>query len=62
TTSVTPIARKAELSGAIMRLSGPAGRLRNIVLDVGGNSLMQGWLADVWAADPVLKTAAPPAN
>ncbi|WP_348720931.1 FAD-dependent monooxygenase [uncultured Candidatus Puniceispirillum sp.] len=57
TTAVTPIARKAELSGAIMRLSGPAARLRNIVLDVGGNSLMQSWLADVWAADPVLKTA-----
>ena len=62
TTSVTPIARKAELSGAIMRLSGPAGRLRNVVLDVGGNSLMQGWLADVWAADPVLKTASSPSN
>ena len=62
TTSVAPIARKAELSGAIMRLSGPAARLRNIVLDVGGNSLMQGWLADVWAADPVLKTATPQSN
>jgi salicylate hydroxylase len=62
TTAVAPIARKAELSGAIMRLSGPAARLRNIVLDVGGNSLMQSWLADVWAADPDLKTATQPSH
>lgn len=62
TTAVAPIARKAELSGAIMRLSGPAARLRNIVLDVGGNSLIQSWLADVWAADPSLKTATPPSH
>lgn len=61
-TAVAPIARKAELSGAIMRLSGPMARLRNIVLDVGGNSLMQSWLADVWAADPGLKTAARSSN
>jgi hypothetical protein len=45
-----------------MRLSGPAARLRNIVLDVGGNSLIQSWLADVWAADPDLKTATQPSH
>lgn len=61
-TSVAPIARKAELSGAIMRLSGPVARLRNMVLDVGGSSLMQSWLADVWAADPALKSATPPSH
>ncbi|WP_438996682.1 FAD-dependent oxidoreductase [Candidatus Puniceispirillum sp.] len=60
--SVAPIARKAELSGAIMRLSGPVARLRNMVLDVGGSSLMQSWLADVWAADPALRTATPPSH
>lgn len=57
--TVAPIARKAELSGAIMRMSGPMARLRNIVLDIGGNSLMQSWLSEVWGTDPDLKSARP---
>ena len=51
---VAKIAQKAEISGKIMAFSGFAGRLRNAALDLGGNHLMQNWLADVWAADPGL--------
>ena len=52
--AVNRIALKAEISGKVMGLSGPAARLRNIVLDLGGNSLMKGWLSEVWAGDPNL--------
>lgn len=52
--AVSMVANKANLSGQIMGLGGPAGRLRNMVLDVGGNQLMKGWLADVWAGDQSL--------
>jgi hypothetical protein len=51
---VAKIAQKAEISGKIMAFSGFAGKLRNAALDLGGNHLMQNWLADVWAADPGL--------
>lgn len=53
--AVAKIAQKAEISGAVMGLSGPSARLRNIVLDLGGNSLMRGWLSEVWAGDPHLR-------
>lgn len=51
---VAKIAQKAEISGKIMAFSGFAGKLRNAALDLGGNHLMQNWLADIWAADPGL--------
>ena len=52
--AVSMVANKANLSGQIMGLGGTAGRLRNMVLDFGGNQLMKGWLADVWAGDQSL--------
>ena len=51
---VARIVRKADMSGRIMGLSGPAAHLRDIVLNLGGPRLMQSWLAEVWAADPSL--------
>jgi hypothetical protein len=39
-----------------MAFSGLAGKLRNAALDLGGNHLMQDWLAEVWAADPGLRS------
>jgi len=51
---VARIVRKADMSGRIMGLSGPAAHLRDIALNLGGPRLMQTWLAEVWAADPSL--------
>ena len=51
---VSDIVRKADLSGRIMGLSGPAAGLRDIALNLGGPQLMKSWLAEVWAADPKL--------
>ncbi|MGB2158975.1 MAG: FAD-dependent monooxygenase [Candidatus Puniceispirillaceae bacterium] len=51
---VARIVRKADMSGRIMGLSGPAAHLRDIALNLGGGRLMQSWLAEVWAADPSL--------
>ena len=51
---VSGIVRKADLSGRIMGMSGPAAGLRDIVLNLGGPQLMKSWLAEVWAADPKL--------
>lgn len=50
--AVAKITQKASISGDIMGLSGIAGRVRNLVLDVGGHKLIESWLTDVWAADP----------
>jgi hypothetical protein len=46
--------QKADVSGRIMAMSGPAARLRDLALNLGGPRLMQSWLAEVWAADPRL--------
>lgn len=51
---VARIVSKADISGRIMGLSGPAARFRDIALNLGGPRLMQSWLAEVWAADPSL--------
>ncbi len=51
---VTRIVRKADISGKIMGLSGPAAQFRDLALNLGGPRLMQSWLAEVWAADPQL--------
>jgi len=51
---VARIVRKADISGRIMGLSGPAARFRDIALNLGGPRLMRNWLAEVWAADPQL--------
>ena len=51
---VARIVRKADISGRIMGLSGPAAHFRDIALNLGGPRLMQSWLAEVWAADPSL--------
>ncbi len=51
---VAKIVRKADMSGRIMGLSGPAAYFRDIALNLGGTRLMQTWLAEVWAADPSL--------
>ena len=52
--NVARIVQKADISGRIMGLSGPAAHLRDIALNLGGPRLMQNWLAEVWAADPSL--------
>jgi len=54
---VARIVRKADISGRIMGLSGPAAQLRDIALNLGGPRLMQNWLAEVWAADPQLASS-----
>ena len=51
---VARIVQKADISGKIMGLSGPAAHLRDAALSLGGPRLMQSWLAEVWAADPAL--------
>jgi len=51
---VAKIVRKADMSGRIMGMSGPAAHFRDIALNLGGPRLMQTWLAEVWAADPAL--------
>ena len=53
-TDVSRIVQKADISGRIMAMSGPAARLRDLALSLGGPRLMQSWLAEVWAADPRL--------
>ena len=45
---LAPIVRRAEDTGAIMRLKGPFGRLRNMAIDLGGTRLLESWLAQVW--------------
>ena len=45
---LTPIVRRAEDTGAIMRLKGPFGRLRNMAIDLGGTRLIENWLTEVW--------------
>ena len=52
--AVSRIVQKADISGRIMGLSGPAAHLRDMVLNAGGPRLMQNWLAEVWSADPSL--------
>lgn len=51
---VARIVQKADMSGRIMGLSGPAAHLRDLALNIGGPKLMQSWLAEVWSADPSL--------
>ena len=51
---VSRIVQKADISGKIMGLSGPAAHLRDVALSLGGPKLMQSWLAEVWSADPGL--------
>ena len=55
--AVGRIVQKADVSGRVMGLSGPAARLRDAVLNIGGSRLMQNWLAEVWAADTALSNA-----
>ena len=54
---VARIVRKADISGRIMGLSGPAAQFRDIALNLGGPRLMRNWLAEVWAADPELASS-----
>ena len=51
---VARIVQKADISGRIMGLSGPAAHLRDLALNVGGPRLMQRWLGEVWSADSSL--------
>jgi hypothetical protein len=37
-----------------MAFGGARGRLRNMLISVGGPRFLQSWLADVWAGDPHL--------
>lgn len=45
---VAPIVKRAEQTGKIMRLSGPLARLRNMAIDIGGQSFIETWLKQVW--------------
>ena len=46
--ALAPIVRRAEDTGAIMRLKGPMGRLRNFAIDMGGAKMIENWLGQVW--------------
>ncbi len=52
--AVSRIVQKADISGRVMSLSGPAAHFRDLALNLGGPRLMKTWLAEVWAADPEL--------
>ena len=45
---LAPIVRRAEDTGAIMRLRGPIARLRNFAIDLGGAKMIENWLNQVW--------------
>ena len=45
---LAPIVRRAEDTGAIMRLRGPMGMLRNLAIDMGGAKMIENWLGQVW--------------
>ena len=45
---LVPIVRRADDTGAIMRLKGPLARLRNFAIDVGGSKMIESWLNEVW--------------
>ena len=53
--ALAPLIQKAETTGAVMRLKGPLAKLRNMALEVGGQRLVEGWLRQVWHADPLSK-------
>lgn len=54
TMAVSAVVRKADISGKVMAFGGARGRLRNMLISVGGPRFLQSWLADVWAGDPHL--------
>ncbi len=45
---VAHISQKAELSGKLMRLSGAASHLRDVVLGVAGSPFIGQWLSEIW--------------
>ena len=54
TMAVSAVVRNADISGKVMAFGGARGRLRNMLISVGGSRFLQSWLADVWAGDPHL--------
>ena len=60
--AVAKISQKADISGKIMAFSGLAGKLRNAVIDLGDNHLIEEWLAEVWASDPDSTVRTPDAH
>jgi salicylate hydroxylase len=63
TMAVSAVVRKADISGKVMAFGGARGRLRNMLISVGGPGFLQSWLADVWAGDPHLaRSSAKPAS
>ena len=46
--ALSPIIRKAETTGAVMRLTGPFAKMRNAALELGGQRLIEKWLNQVW--------------
>ena len=45
---LSPIVKRAQQTGEIMKLSGPLAKLRNIAVDFGGQKLIENWLRQVW--------------
>jgi len=43
------IAQKAALTGKIMRLGGLGARLRNQILNLGGEALLESWMKNIWS-------------
>ena len=46
--ALAPIIKRAGATGAIMRLSGPFGKLRNAAIEMGGPKMIEGWLKSIW--------------
>jgi salicylate hydroxylase len=62
TMAVSAVVRKADISGKVMAFGGARGRLRNMLISVGGPRFLQSWLADVWAGDPHLARSSAKSN
>lgn len=43
------IASKAALTGKVMRLGGAGATMRNHILNIGGQDLLENWMGDVWS-------------
>ena len=49
--ALAPLIKRAETTGAVMRLKGPLAKLRNMALEMGGQRLVESWLRQVWHTD-----------
>ena len=45
-----PVTRKAGITGALMRAGHLPGKVRNLLLDAGGEMILNSWMDDVWSS------------